>query len=222
LTVRIVVADDHSLFRDGLVSLLEAAGHQVVGQAGDGEAAVRAVARLKPELVLLDISMPEVDGLEALRRIRATQPEVPVVMLTVSDDDASLFEALRGGAQGYLLKSLNAAEFLAMIDGLGRGEVALSRKATGRVVEGLARRDQATGPQTHLTERELELLTHVARGLSNKAVAAEMSISENTVKYYMKNILQKLGAQNRTEAVAHALRSGLVSDKPPKGDYPPG
>lgn len=220
--MRIIVADDHSLFRDGLVSLLEAAGHEVVGQAGDGEAAIQAVDRLRPDLVLLDISMPHVDGLEALRRIRIEHPQVAVVMLTVSDDDASLFEALRGGAQGYLLKSLNADEFLAMIDGLGQGEAALSRKTTARVIEGLARSDDRPVAHSRLTDRELELLGFVARGMSNKAIAGEMSISENTVKYYMKNILQKLGAQNRTEAVAYALQAGLVSAGPSKGPYPRG
>lgn len=208
--MRVLVADDHSLFRDGLVSLLEAAGHEVVGQAGDGDAAARMAASLRPDLVLLDVSMPSVDGLHALRRIKAEAPDVQVVMLTVSDDDASLFEALRGGAQGYLLKSLNASEFLAMIDGIGRGEAALSRKTATRVIEGLARADEPPPPHSRLTERELELLAYVARGMSNKAIAGEMSISENTVKYYMKNILQKLGAQNRTEAVSVALREGLI------------
>jgi DNA-binding NarL/FixJ family response regulator len=215
--VRILVADDHSLFRDGLTSLLEAAGHEVVGQAGDGEAAVQAVDRVKPDLVLLDVSMPKVDGLEALRRIRAEHPELAVVMLTVSDDDASLFEALRSGAQGYLLKSLDAAEFLGMLDGLARGEAALSRRTTTRVIEGFARADESPAPGSRLTDRELELLGYLARGLSNRAIAAKMSISENTVKYYMKNILQKLGAQNRTEAVAFALQAGLVPFAPRKG-----
>ena len=220
--MRIIVADDHSLFRDGLVSLLEAAGHEVVGQAGDGEAAVEAVHRLRPELLLLDISMPGLNGLQALRKVRSQHPEVAVVMLTVSDDDASLFEALRGGAQGYLLKSLDAAEFLAMIDGIARGEAALSRKTAARVIDGLAHPEETAGAHARLTERELELLGYVARGLSNKAIAREMSISENTVKYYMKNVLQKLGAQNRTEAVAYALQTGLVSSKPAARPYPRG
>lgn len=218
--MRVLVADDHSLFRDGLVSLLEAAGHDVVGQVGDGDSAVKAAASLRPDLVLLDISMPSVDGLQALRRIKAEAPDVQVVMLTVSDDDTSLFEALRSGAQGYLLKSLNASEFLAMIEGIGRGEAALSRKATARVIEGLARPEAAPAPHSRLTDREVEILAQVARGLSNKAIAGEMTISENTVKYYMKNILQKLGAQNRTEAAAYALRAGIVSEGPDRNAQP--
>jgi DNA-binding NarL/FixJ family response regulator len=212
---RILVADDHSLFRDGLVSLLEAAGHEIVGQVGDGEAAIEAAARLQPDLVLLDVSMPGLDGLQALRRIKAERPEARVVMLTVSDDQATLFEALRAGAQGYLLKSLAAGEFLTMIEGLERGEAAVTRKTTTRLIEGLSK---AKEPQAEvadqLTARERELLAFVVQGLSNKAIARKMAISENTVKYYMKNILQKLGAQNRTEAAAHALRTGLVSLDP--------
>jgi DNA-binding NarL/FixJ family response regulator len=137
--MRVLVADDHSLFRDGLVSLLEAAGHDVVGQVGDGEAAVEGAGRLRPELVLLDISMPGMDGLEALRRIKAEYPEIQVVMLTVSDDDSTLLQALRAGAQGYLLKSLDAGEFLEMVQGIGRGEAAMSRRTTARLLEGLSR-----------------------------------------------------------------------------------
>jgi len=209
--MRILVADDHSLFRDGLVSLLEAAGCEIAGQVGDGEAAVDAARRLRPDLILLDISMPGLDGLQALRRIKDERPEVQVVMLTVSDDDSTLFEALRSGAQGYLLKSLAAGEFLAMIEGLERGEAAVTRKTAARLIEGLARTgERPPEAADQLTPRERELLALVARGLSNKAIAEKMTISENTVKYYMKNILQKLGAQNRTEAAAHALRSGLV------------
>lgn len=218
--MRVLVADDHSLFRDGLVSLLEAAGHDVVGQVGDGDLAVKAAASLRPDLVLLDISMPSVDGLQALRRIKAEAPDVQVVMLTVSDDDTSLFEALRSGAQGYLLKSLNASEFLTMVEGIARGEAALSRKTTARVIEGLARPEASPAPHSRLTDREVEILGQVARGLSNKAIAGEMSISENTVKYYMKSILQKLGAQNRTEAAAYALRAGLVSEGPAQSAPP--
>ena len=212
---RILVADDHSLFRDGLVSLLEAAGHEIVGQVGDGEAAIEAAARLHPDLVLLDVSMPGLDGLQALRRIKAERPEARVVMLTVSDDQATLFEALRAGAQGYLLKSLAAGEFLTMIEGLERGEAAVTRKTTTRLIEGLSKtKEPQAEVADQLTARERELLAFVVQGLSNKAIARKMAISENTVKYYMKNILQKLGAQNRTEAAAHALRTGLVSLDP--------
>ena len=211
--MRVLVADDHSLFRDGLVSLLEAAGHQVVGQVGDGQAAVEAARRLDPELILLDVSMPVLDGLAALRQIKADRPQAQVVMLTVSDDE-TLFEALQAGAQGYLLKSLSAEEFLEMLEGLTRGEAALTRKTAARLIDGLAHgKPRAEEPPDRLTPRETALLALVASGMSNKAIAREMSISENTVKYYMKSILQKLGARNRTEAAALGLRGGLISQK---------
>jgi DNA-binding NarL/FixJ family response regulator len=213
MTMRVLVADDHSLFRDGLVSLLEAAGHEVVGQVGDGQAAVEAARRLDPELILLDVSMPNLDGLAALRQIKADRPQAQVVMLTVSDDD-TLFEALEAGAQGYLLKSLSADEFLEILEGVARGEAALTRKTATRLIDGLAKGKRRTEePQHRLTPRELALLELVVSGMSNKAIAQEMSISENTVKYYMKSILQKLGARNRTEAATLALREGLISQE---------
>lgn len=209
--MRILVADDHSLFRDGLISLLEAAGHEVVGQVADGEAAREAAARLQPDVLLLDISMPQLNGLQALSRITTEAPRVRVVMLTVSDDEEALFEAMRAGAAGYLLKSLSSKDFLSLLEGLARGEPAVTPRTTARLIRGMARGGEASGePKPTLTTRERELLAHVARGLSNKAVADQMSISENTVKYYMKNILQKLDAQNRTEAAAVALRRGLI------------
>jgi DNA-binding NarL/FixJ family response regulator len=203
---RILVADDHSLFRDGIVSLLEAAGYVVVGQVGDGAAAVEAVLRLRPDIVLMDVSMPTVSGLEALRRIRAAWPEARVVMLTASDEGEDLFTAVDAGACGYLLKSLKSDEFLEMLAGVEQGEAAMSRQTINRLLQGLSRRAQAA-PAASLTERELELLGLLAGGLSNKAIAQAMSLSENTVKYHLKNILQKLNVHNRTEAAAYAIRT---------------
>lgn len=210
--MRVLVADDHSLFRDGIISLLEAAGFDVVGQVGDGEAAVETALRLHPDLILLDISMPGLTGLEVLRQIRAQLPDTRVVMLTVSDRDDDLFAAIEAGAHGYLLKSLTGDEFLEMLDGLQRGEAALTRQMTTRLLrrfhDDQPDRSRSSSP---LTPRELELLQLVARGLSNKAIARELSVSENTVKYHLKNIMQKLDVQNRTEAVSRALRDGLIS-----------
>ena len=209
--MRVLVADDHSLFRDGIVSLLQAAGFQVVGQVGDGQAAVQAALELKPDLVLLDVTMPGLSGLEALRRIKAEQPEMRVVMLTVSDDDADLFEAVEAGALGYLLKDLSAEEFFHMLDGLQRGEAAISRRMTARLMRGVADLSrQRAEPEKHLTEREVELLRLVAQGMSNKEIAQQLTISENTAKYHIRNILQKLGAQNRAEAITQAMRTGLL------------
>ena len=210
--MRVLVADDHSLFRDGLVSLLEAAGLEVVAQVGDGAAALEAALRLRPDVVLMDITMPGMNWLEALHRIRAEWPEAQVVMLTASDDETSLFEAVEAGARGYLLKSLNADEFVEMLHGLGRGEAAMTRQTTARLLAGLA---QPSHPPLYapdaLTRREMTLLELMVKGLSNKEIAQALNVSENTVKYHVKHILQKLGVQNRTEAAVQAVRVGLLT-----------
>ncbi len=214
--MRVLVADDHTLFRDGITSLLEAAGFQVVGQVGDGQEAIAAAQRLRPDLVLLDVDMPRLNGLEALSQIKAQLPETRVVMLTVSQDDKDLLQAVQSGAQGYLLKDLSADEFLDMLYGLERGEAAISRKTAARLIDGLgARAHRPPAPAERLTEREIEVLKAVAEGQPNTAIAQRLSISENTVKYHLKKIFQKLGAQNRTEAVAHAMRAGLLGADPP-------
>jgi DNA-binding NarL/FixJ family response regulator len=209
--MRILVADDHSLFRDGLVSLLEAAGFEVVSQVGDGLAAVEAALRLRPDAVLLDITMPGLNGIETLRRIRGDWPEAQVVMLTASDDEATLFEAVEAGARGYLLKNLNADEFVDMLNGLARGEAAMTRQTTARLMAGFAHLNHPHPPSPDdLTQREITLLELMVKGLSNKEIAQALSLSENTVKYHVKHILQKLGVQNRTEAAVQALRIGLL------------
>ncbi len=209
---RVLIADDHSLFRDGIVTLLRASGMEVVGDVGDGEAAVKLALRLKPDLILLDIHMPKMNGLEALRQIRAKLPDVQIVMLTVSDDDDNLFEAVRSGAQGYLLKCLNSRGFLASLEGLDRGEAALTRKMTSRLISYLAdfKSEEKNPDLAMLTEREIALLELVALGYSNKQAAKELNVSENTVKYHMKNILHKLGVKNRAEAAAYAVGAGLL------------
>jgi DNA-binding NarL/FixJ family response regulator len=217
--MRVLVADDHSLFRDGIVSLLEAAGHQVVAQVGDGRAAVEAALQWKPDLVLLDITMPVMDGPQALREIRAALPETKIVMLTVSDEDELLLDCVSSGASGYMLKSLTSEEFLGLLQGLERGEAALTGKMTARLIKGVADRPKPREQATDsLSPREIELLVLVGAGHSNKAIAGQLSISENTVKYHMKNILQKLAAKNRTEAVTQAIRAGLL--EPPPQDSP--
>jgi DNA-binding NarL/FixJ family response regulator len=208
---RVIVADDHSLFRDGITSLLEAAGYDVVEQVGDGEMAVEAVRRLNPDLVLLDITMPKVTGIEALQVIKSEFPHIKVVILTVSDGDEDLFAAIQSGADGFLLKDLNTDEFLEMLGGLEIGEAAISRRMTTRLLSGFQELlGQTDRSKNQLTERELELLYYMADGLSNKGIAERLFISENTVKYHIRNILQKFGVQNRTEAVALAIRQGLL------------
>jgi DNA-binding NarL/FixJ family response regulator len=201
--MRILVADDHALFRDGIISLLKAASFEVVGQVGDGQTAVEAAQRLRPDVVLMDIDLPQMSGLEALRRIKAAHPEIQVVMLTVSEDDANLFEAIKSGAQGYLLKSLNTERFFEMLDGLQYGKAAMARQTTAHLLKEFSQPSPQSEPYL------------VAGGLSNKAMAQKLLVSENTVKYHLKNIMQKLGVKNRTEAVTYAIRAGLLASGPP-------
>ena len=207
--MRIYIVDDHSLFRDGLISLLEADGHQVVGQAGDGLTAIEAVPSLLPDLILMDINMPRMNGIEALRQIKASRPETRVIMLTVSEDEDNLVDAIRSGADGYLLKHLNAREFLEMVNGLERGEAAITRQMTMRLLKHMTS-NEPSGEHVLLSEREIEILKLVASGKSNQSIADQLSISENTVKYHLKNILQKLGVSNRTEAVTIAMQKGYL------------
>ena len=207
--MRIFVVDDHSLFRDGVISLLEADGHTVVGQAGDGLTAVESVRSSKPDLVLMDIKMPGMDGIEALRLIKSASPEVKVIMLTVSEDEASLIDSIRAGADGYLLKHLNAKDFLEMISGIERGEAAITRSLTTRLLRHMAT-PEPDSERTLLSEREVEILKLVSAGMSNRAIADQLSISENTVKYHLKNILHKLGVSNRTEAVSWAIQKKIL------------
>lgn len=208
---RVMVADDHSLFRDGIVSLLEAAGFAVVAEAGSGKEILEAINDSAPDLVLLDLTMPGMSGLEALKQIKQDHPDVKVVILTVSDDDDDLMAAIQAGASGYLLKDLDSKEFLELLSGLERGEAPMTRKTASRLMSRLAApQHESSKSLPHLSDRELEVLGLVSRGMANKAIADRLSISENTVKYHMKNILQKLDVQNRTEAVSHALQNGLV------------
>ncbi len=210
--MRILIADDHPLFRDGIVGLLKAADFDVVGQVGDGRDAVEAALRLRPDVVLMDISMPHMNGLEALQTIKRELPKTQVVMLTVSDEDEDLFMAIRSGAQGYLLKNLNTDEFLDILNGLQQGEAAMTRQTATRLMQELTTPSlRQVEPIDSLTERELELLKLVAKGFTNKAIAQTLSISVNTVKYHIKNILQKLDVQSRTEAVTYAIHIGLIT-----------
>jgi DNA-binding NarL/FixJ family response regulator len=221
--MRVVLADDHALFRAGIASLLRAWGHDVVGEVGDGFEALERTRKLRPDLVLMDITMPRCSGLEATRLIKAEMPEVKIVMVTVSDDEADLFEAIKSGAEGYLLKDMSHADFERTIDSIAEGEVPLSRGLAAKMLEEFGRLARSEGSSEDedadaLTEREHDVLQLVTEGATNREIAARLFISESTVSYHMKNILAKLHLRNRAEAVAYALRSGLVSSPPPNAD----
>lgn len=212
--MRVMIVDDQVLFRDGLSELL---GGQpdfaVVGEAGDGEEAVTLARELHPDLVLMDIRMPKMTGLDATRIIRREVPEAKIVILTVSDDDDDLFEAIKAGAIGYLLKNLKARALFDRVRGAFRGEAALSPLLATRVMEEFARqrRREATGPESPgLTDREKTVLQLVIGGSSNKEIAARLDIAESTVKRHLHNILEKLHLENRVQAAAYAVRKGLI------------
>jgi len=209
--MRVVLADDHPLFRNGVASLLVAWGHEVVGVAGNGEEAITLVERLAPDLVLMDVSMPGLGGLEATRHLAASRPETAIVMLTASEDEDDLFAAVKSGARGYLLKNLEAGQLRSMIEAVGRGEAAISPATAARIIAEYARPAAAVvAAPDALTERETAVLRLVVAGRRNKEIAAELGISENTVKFHLRNILEKLHAESRTEVATRAVREGLV------------
>jgi DNA-binding NarL/FixJ family response regulator len=210
--MRVVLADDHDLFREGLVSLLRARDVEVVGEASDGAEAIELTRRLKPDAVLMDLSMPNMGGLEATRLIKAEMPQVKVVILTVSEADADLFEAIRSGAHGYLVKNTSSEEFFDLLQALERGEAPLSRGLAAKIMQYLARGGRLQGAQVELTAREEEILRLVADGRTNRDMAAALSISEATVKFHMTNILAKLHLENRAQVVAYAHRHGLAAE----------
>ncbi|HEY3058117.1 MAG TPA: response regulator transcription factor [Chloroflexota bacterium] len=214
--MRVLIADDHPLFRDGLRSLLEARGIDVVGEAKNGREAVEQSKRLRPDVVLMDLNMPGVGGLDATRLISAEQTNVKVVVLTASEDDANLFEAIKSGAQGYLFKNLDSNEFFRLLEGVARGEPALTPGLARKLLGEFARpaapaQPAATNEAQSLTEREREVLNLLVQGVtSNRELAERLVVTENTVKYHLRNILDKLHVQNRAQVVAYAVRHGIV------------
>jgi DNA-binding NarL/FixJ family response regulator len=213
LPVRVLIADDHALFRDGLRSLLEAQGVDVVAEARNGREAIELARVHRPDVVLMDLAMPEMGGLDATRVLTAQEPSVAVVVLTASEDDADLFEAVKSGAQGFLPKDLEADRFFALLQGVSRGEPALTPGLARKLLGAFARPEAnaPARPADTLTEREREVLELLVQGVtSNRDLAARLFVSENTIKYHLRHILDKLHLQNRAQVIAYALRHGLV------------
>jgi DNA-binding NarL/FixJ family response regulator len=213
----IIVVDDHVLFREGLRFIIERWGDfRLVGEASHGGEALEIARQVRPDVVLMDIAMPRMDGIEAVRRITAELPGTRVVMLTVSESEEDLFRALKNGACGYVLKSVKPVDLRSMLNGLLDGEAPLSARMAGKIIKEFGRepdRAEEAGRQgSSLTPRETEVLELVAAGLSNAEVAERLVISENTVKKYLHNILEKLHLNNRVEAAVYAVRRGLIRD----------
>lgn len=234
--MRILLADDHALFTEGLQHLLQARGYQVVGSASNGLEALQLARDLHPDMILMDIRMPVCNGLEATRLIKTELPEIQIVMLTASDEHDDLFEALKSGASGYLLKNLTPNVLFNYISGMTRGEAPLSRELSASLLQEFAQqatdlekhrqinenheqekartevdqRPEEQPPEMKLTNRQLEILEMVAAGLSYKEVGAALHLSENTVKYHMGGIVRSLHQKNREQVVAYAISTGLV------------
>lgn len=210
-TIRILVADDHPVVREGLITILSTQpDFDVVGEAGTGVEVVAQVEALKPDVLLLDLAMPELDGVETLERLREVSPEVRAIVFTAFDTDERILSAMQAGAQGYLLKGVPREELFNAVRVVHAGGSLLQPVVASKLLRQVSRQNQTMNEIESLTPRELEVLRLVAQGLQNKEIAAELVISERTVKFHVSSIMGKLGAGNRTEAVALAAQQGLI------------
>ena len=213
---RVLVVDDHILFREGIAGIIDAQPDmQIIGEANDGLEAIVKAGQLKPDLILMDIQMPACDGIEATTKIKKEHTDVVIVMLTVRDDDEQLFQAIKYGAQGYLLKNIRSEEMLEMLRSALRGEAALSTVMAANVLEEFRRISKQKVSENlediaALTHREQEVIIFVAEGYSDKEIAKKLTLSVHTVKSHIRNILSKLQVNNRHEAAEMARRQGWV------------
>jgi NarL family two-component system response regulator LiaR len=206
--ISVVIADDHPFVRHGLRTYLETLDDmEVSGEATNGAEAVELVERLRPDVVLMDLVMPELDGVDAIRRIHESVPQTKVIALTSFDDDEKVFPAIKAGAAGYLLKDVRPADLAEAIRKASRGEALLAPSVTARLMQEVV---GGPPPSAALTRRELEVLRLIARGMSNKLIARELVVSEKTVKTHVSNILAKLHLADRTQAALYAVREGLA------------
>ncbi len=212
--MRVLLVDDHALVRNGIASLLKANDIDVAGEASDGLQALEKARQLKPDVILMDIMMPGVNGLEATRLIKAEMPEIKIIILTASDDDETLFEAIKSGAEGYLLKNIKADEFLAYLSGVVKGEAAIPPLLATKIIEEFARQStseaRTSAPKSELTKREIDVLKLVTAGALNKEIAVNLYITDNTVKYHLRNIMEKLHLRNRAQVAAYAVSKGIT------------
>jgi len=214
--MKVLLIDDHALVRKGLEALLQSRGIEIAGSVGSGKEGIDQVKELKPDIVLLDINMPEMNGLETLQCLRKDGIDIPVLMLTMSREERDLEGALRAGAQGYLLKDMDPEELVPALNDALQGKNVVAKELIGsltRIVQGHsaspAASDEATDALSELTPRETEILGHIAEGKSNKVIARELDISDGTVKLHVKSILRKLDMHSRVEAAVMAVQIGL-------------
>ncbi len=211
--IRVLIVDDHSVVREGLRTFLELQdGLEVVGEAADGEEAIEAATRLRPDVILMDLVMPQLGGVAAMRRLREQLPDARIIVLTSFLDDDKLLPALRAGAAGYLLKNAEPHEIARAVRAAHAGEALLDPVVAARLVETLAA-DDGQEPLDRLTPREREVLILIGRGFSNKRIAGELELSEKTVKTHVGHVLAKLGVSDRTQAAVVAVRAGIVSPR---------
>lgn len=214
--MRVLLIDDHALVRKGLEALLQSRGTEIAGSVGSGKEGIDRAKELTPDIILLDINMPEMNGLETLQRLRKEGIDIPVLMLTMSREEKDLEGALRAGAQGYLLKDMDPEELVPALNDALEGKNVVAKELIGpltRIVQGKsatpAEPDEAANALSELTPRETEILGHIAEGKSNKVIARELDISDGTVKLHVKSILRKLGMHSRVEAAVMAVQHGL-------------
>ncbi len=209
--IRILIVDDHTVVRDGLAAMLEREDDfEVVGQASNGQQAVDRAPALQPSVVLMDVRMPEMDGVEAMRQLGEADADLKFIVLTTYDTDEYIFDAIEAGAKGFLLKDTSREELFRAIRAVSQGESLIEPGVAARVLDRLAELSRREQPPSLLSGRESEVLQAVARGAANKQIALELSITESTVKTHVANIFQKLDAGGRTEAVTKALQMGLI------------
>jgi NarL family two-component system response regulator LiaR len=211
-TIRVMIVDDHAVVREGLRTYLDLSDTiEVVGEARNGKEAIERAKALKPDVVLMDLLMPEMDGISATRGVKEVSPATNVIVLTSFTDDEHITPALRAGATGYLLKDVSAAELVRAIEGASKGQAQLHPEVARKLMEQIAspvKREEPPGAA--LTPRELEVLRLIANGMSNKEIARELVLNERTVKGHVSNILSKLGLADRTQAALYAVREGIV------------